>query len=276
MKRIQLIYANYGCAAEIRQSIQSLVRTVGSARVDIVVVNNGGDPFEGSDFNFPDTCRIQVVSPGRNLGYFGALKEAVAAAPHEGEYAFRVLCNPDIEFVDPALFGRLAEMELEDSVAILAPSVISGISGTDQNPYLASRPSEGLLRRWRWMYSSWGSYALYQLLSNTRLRLLGSASGDRGGRHKERAQIYAPHGAFIIFANQFIEQAHDLDRIPFLFAEELFLGEICHRSNRTVVYRPDLQVRHIEHATTTKIGTFNKFRMHKSALWAFLAFRRSA
>jgi hypothetical protein len=271
MIRIQLIYANYGCAAEIQKSIRSLAPTDDWTRIDIVVVNNGGDSFESSKVQLPSACTLRVLSPGRNVGYFGALKEAMARSLQAGEYDFRVLCNPDIEFVDPMLFGRLARLDLEKSVAIVAPTITSGISGTDQNPYLASRPSAGLLRRWRWMYSSWPGYALYQLLSNMRLRVMG-ASSDRSTLPAQQRRIYAPHGAFIVFANQFLEGARDLDRIPFLFAEELFLGEICHRCNRAVLYRPDLQVHHLEHATTTRISTFSKFRMHKESLRAFLAF----
>ena len=275
MTRIQLIYANYGCADEIQRSIGSIAHAGASVYLDIVVVENGGDRLERSKVELPGGCALRILSPGKNVGYFGALTEAITAPLDESGYDFRILCNPDVKFEDPSFFSRLASLSLEKSVAILAPTITSGISGTDQNPYLTSRPSAGLLRRWRLMYYSWASYALYQLLSNARLRILG-VSSVRSTLPAEQVKIYAPHGAFIIFANQFLEEARDLERIPFLFAEELFLGEICHRSNRIVLYRPDLRVRHIEHATTTRIGTFRKFRMHKDALGSFLAYINSA
>jgi GT2 family glycosyltransferase len=274
MTRVQLIFANYGCADDIKACIGSLPANGGAVRIDVLVVNNGGDPFEASMVSLPAHCTLNILTPSRNVGYFGAAVEALVHDTTSGAPDFRILCNPDIEFTDPAFFTKLAGLELPQSVAMIAPAVVSGISGADQNPYLSSRPGPALMGRWRLVYSSWLVYAAYGLLSHARLRLLRAR--PRPGARPARGTIYAPHGAFIVFANRFLENASGLADIPFLFAEELFLGEICLREGREVLYLPELEVRHVEHATTARIGTRQRFRLQRDALFKYLAMRRPA
>ena len=73
---------------------------------------------------------------------------------------------------------------------------------------------------------------------------------------KER--IYAPHGSFMIFPKYFFESGCNLDHKSFLYGEELFVGERCRLNGIEVVYDPDLEVLHKEHAVTSAIGIKKK------------------
>ena len=57
-----------------------------------------------------------------------------------------------------------------------------------------------------------------------------------------------------------------------LFAEELFIGEICRRGNWAVQYEPSLRVWHREHATTGALPTRRRFELQRDAMRAYRRF----
>ena len=78
----------------------------------------------------------------------------------------------------------------------------------------------------------------------------------------------------MIFTEAFLARETSLRDIPFLYAEELFVGEICRRANWTVRYEPALKVWHLEHATTGALPQRRRFALQRAAMkayWKFVA-----
>ena len=275
---VQLVFANYHCADEIEHCIRTLAGKTDSTRLDIVVVNNGGRPFASDGTNDAESTRVRVLDPEVNAGYFGAFRSALDADCDERTYDFRILCNPDIEFRDPEFFSRLARLELDEKTALIAPTVTSGITGRDQNPCMVARPTTSRRLRWRAAYLCLATYVFREWLSTSfhhKRREPGSVAAVTAAR--DPVEIYAAHGAFIIFTEAFLRQARrDLLRVPFLYAEELFIGEICHQRGWSVNYRPELQVFHREHAVTATLASRSRYRFNRDATLAYIAFAKTA
>jgi hypothetical protein len=82
--------------------------------------------------------------------------------------------------------------------------------------------------------------------------------------------IYAPHGSFLVLTEGLVADLPPAGTVPFLFGEELFLGEICFRRGWRVVYAPEVGVRHEEHATTAALPPRRRFALQGEAFRAFL------
>lgn len=270
MPRIQLIFANYHCAAEIERCVLGLQPQMLDTPLEIVVVNNGGPKFDSARLRIPRDSSLLSSSPGTNTGYFGAMRVARAVAPGNG-VRYRVLCNPDLEFKDISFFARLDALDTNVRCALVAPSIISTRTGLDQNPYMVKAPGATLRRRWRFVYSSWPAYVLNEWASFLRARVRqGKAYAATPTPVAER--IHAPHGALMIFTEEFLRQETLLTEVPFLFAEEMFIGEICRRKGWTVQYEPSLKVWHREHATTGILPQRRRFELQRDAMRAFQRF----
>ena len=277
--QIQIVLANYHCREEIQRCLAGLPNVPEGVELDVVVVENGGEPLPPDFPGRPPGLAVRSLRPASNVGYFGALQIAIEDPDPGARFAFRILSNPDIEFTDPdsspGWWGWIAPR-----VGVLAPRVVSGLSGRDQNPYLRRRPSWLRRARWRAVYSSFAAYSLNDRLSRRSLARQGaragtSAPGAATGSPSHE-EIYAPHGSFLVLTEGLVEDLPAAGVIPFLFAEELFLGEHCARRGWTVLHAPELVVRHAEHATTGALPSRHRFRLQREALHAYLRYAGSS
>jgi GT2 family glycosyltransferase len=274
---LQLVFANYQCADDIQRCIDSLVAAAGSARLDVVVVNNGGPRFKDETPDVAAQVVVRAVDPGSNLGYFGAFRAAIDADLDGRSYDFRILCNPDIEFHDSSFFDVLARQNIDARTGLLAPTVVSGVTHKDQNPFLESRPAALKRLGWRAAYLCLATYVTREWLSaRSRDNSHGPLPNANSTRPASSRPIYAAHGAFLVFTDAFLRHARGaLSQVPFLYAEELFIGEICRHEGWSITYTPELQVYHREHAVTGTLASRARYRLKRDAVLAYLKFARA-
>jgi GT2 family glycosyltransferase len=68
-----------------------------------------------------------------------------------------------------------------------------------------------------------------------------------------RTDVYAPHGAFLIFSRSYFEAGGYIDDGFFLYAEEFSVAEICRQLQLRVVHDPGLRVWHNAHGVTGRM-----------------------
>ncbi|WP_321781997.1 hypothetical protein [Paraburkholderia sp. J94] len=197
--------------------------------------------------------RVVVSSNGENLGYFGGMHFAYQQAMKafaDKEFACAIVSNTDIELVGKDFFdkltGMLANVEGGD-IGVIAPSIRSSITGTDQNPLYSTKPQRKKFSLLSQVYSVYALGVAHRLLANVK-RILAKAAGVRAA--EQSREIYGAHGAFMIFLARYFENGLDLNYPEFLFCEEMFVAEQCRVSKLKVVYQPELQVIHREHSST--------------------------
>ena len=188
-----------------------------------------------------------------NPGYFGAAHRAF-----EGRWASRIpdwviVSNADVRLPRRDLLARIARLPRRGGA--IAPRIVSGRTGLDQNPFLRRRPMPArmLLNRIipRVPALFWMLETQYAVKRGIRSRLAAKTRQRRTSvTPAEPRPIYAPHGSFLLFSREYFERGGTLNAGAFLYAEEIFVAETCRRLGLEVLYRPDLELQHDEHVST--------------------------
>jgi GT2 family glycosyltransferase len=220
-----------------------------------VVVDNSQPPATDSRLDaLAKEDHFDVVVPPENLGYFGGAAYGFDhfVAGH-GLPDWVIVSNPDILLEDKRFFDKLCILHRDTHCAMIAPGIMSRLTGDNQNPYMKQRPGKSITSFREQIARNVLVFNAYELLSHAKRglrgifkrsrRLLTDAVGDV-------SKIYAPHGSFIIFNKAYFEAGGSLEYEPFLYGEENYVAEIARQLNLPVFYDPRLQVTHQEHATT--------------------------
>jgi GT2 family glycosyltransferase len=233
----------------------------------VIVDNNSGDGSAERIWQAIDEfSNVEIMISSSNLGYFGAAKWALdeCLAQH-GAPDWVIVCNNDIVFDSPSLLSGLRAYDPQ-SVGVLAPAVISSLTGFDSNPMIQHRPGRIRKLRYRFLvstyYLAWLTQTFAPLVRKGRRRLrAGRPNGPDFG-----ARIYAPHGSFIIFSRRFFEKGGFIDDGCFLYAEEISVAETCWRLGLPVIHDPQLRVSHNDSQTTGRRLTRSGYLLQREGL----------
>lgn len=233
----------------------------------IYIVNNGTNQkeklFELKQM-YPN--EIEIFDFNSNLGYWGGFLAVLNKINYK--YDFIILSNTDISFINRNFYKLLLEKkELYDSseIGVIAPSIFSEKFKYNLNPYMKERPKISKIKKLMIIYSNEilsFCYNFFHYLKNFLVY-----------KNKKREinfiqDIYAPHGSFMIFTSEFINNLN-FSYKAFLFGEEIFIGEVCYKLNLKVKFVPYLQLIHHEH-TTTGIFQTGKLLQYKLDSLKFL------
>ncbi len=220
-----------------------------------VVVDNSQPPAQHAGFTaLNQEPGFDVVVPPENLGYFGGAAfgydHYVATAPHPD---WVIVSNPDILLQDTQFFQQLHALHSQSHCAMVAPRIMSSLTGDNQNPYMKQRPGKSITQFRKHIASNVLVFNAYELLSHAKRGLRGLFKRSRNmlvSTPGEISRIYAPHGSFIVFSKAYFEAGGTLEYEPFLYGEENYVAELAMQMELPVLYDPRLQVTHEEHATT--------------------------
>jgi GT2 family glycosyltransferase len=265
--KIFLCAVNYRTDAALLRYLESVrvaARDSGCV-VELAVVDNSLRPEAGREPFVSDVCNafggaVDVVFASANLGYFGALplaqERARVARPDCVIYS-----NADL-VLDQHFFRRL-EVALAADSAVIAPAILAeGGRGFDQNPKHEMRYDLKRMLFLRFVYSNVVVFRAYIGLGRLKERLR-----SRRARNitvpvpaKAARTIYAPHGALFIFGKpEFFAGLPKHE--PFLYGEELMVGEEARRCGAEVRYVPDIKVYDTRHASTGALSAATRMRL---------------
>jgi len=254
--QVLIITVNFRQAECTRQFLYSASRLAIFASCNVLIVDNNSQ--DGSISRIRQTIselrNVEVLPSLQNRGYFGAARWAL------DKYLERhclpgwvAVCNNDIEFDDPLFLAKLSEKDVA-SAGVIAPSIISGLTGRDANPSIRERPSPFRMLRYRLWLANYYAMWLKQWLSPSVRKIRHSLSRHTpASTHFVSQPIYAPHGSFVIFSRKFFEAGGFIDDGFFLYAEELSIAEMALRLRLPVIHDPTLRVRHKEGCSTGRM-----------------------
>lgn len=265
--RVLIITANFrqaGCTVQLLQSVSALAG-FGDCRIFVVDNNSCDDSAERIRQSIAKLRNVELLVSSENRGYFGAAKWALNQYMAQHTLPdWVIVCNNDVVFDHANFLSRLRERD-PLTAGVLAPAVISSLTGHDSNPMIAARPGRIRLLRYRFLLSSYSVARLTQWLAPVLRRVRHCFRGKRFDPSGQR-NIYAPHGAMIIFSRRYFEAGAAIDDGSFLFAEEFSVAETCRRLGLPLVYDPELAVRHNENQTTGRRLTRKMYEYQKSGL----------
>lgn len=247
----------------------------------IIVVDNSTRPrLNGPLSTFErEDLRVSVVRPAKNLGYFGGAAWGLKHYREKAKLAeWTIVCNTDIYLPQKDFLFKLNLLHGgSHASAVVAPAIISSISGRDQNPHMKSRPTRIRMQFYKWTYRLPPLFWLYRSLSSLKkvlFRWLLSSEFTEAFPDGSIA-IYSPHGAFIAFNRRYFEAGGTLDHGVFLFGEEIFVAETCRRIGLSVQYDRRLRIVHREHEATGHYSESGKYQTAAAAHCADIYFGKT-
>jgi hypothetical protein len=228
--------------------------------------NNDG--FNNDGLNNDGLNNVELLTSATNRGYFGAAKWALDQylADH-GAPEWVIVCNNDIIFDSSSFLVWLLAHDPR-TAAVLAPAIVSRLTGFDANPMIAGRPGRIRKLRYRFLastyYVAWLTQWLAPVVRKARRRL--RLHNDRSNRRDVRTRIYAPHGSFFIFSRRYFDEGGFIDDGCFLYAEEISVAETCWRLGLPVIHDPELKVSHNDSQTTGRMLTRRGYLLQREGL----------
>ena len=264
---------HYGEVRFTCRLLESLAKLSRIDQLDVVIVNN--DPHqEAEKYLYPwrdSLPSCMVMTADSNLGYFGGAKAGIdyyvqrcGSLPN-----WIVIANNDVIVEDPSFLEKLFICDPQ-KVGMLAPSIMSTRTGSDQNPFLRRRPGRARMLELRLWLSNYYMARFHEQLSYCKYAIRGWLGSFGRKKSNDRAwageRIYSPHGAFLIFSRTFFELGGYLDDAQFLYTEEITLGEMCRSLKLPIVYDPHLVAVHDEHRATGRRYSRATYRHQKNAI----------
>jgi len=262
---ISVNFRHAECTLQLLNSASRLER-FGDSYLVIVDNNSGDGSAERIRRAIDGFDNVEILCSESNRGYFGAAKWALDEyqARHDAP-DWVIVCNNDIIF-DGSLFLCRLLVRDPQSAGVLAPAIMSRLTGFDANPMIADRPGRVRKLRYRFLvstyYVAWLTQWLAPFVRKARRRL----QAGRSNRQDCPTRIYAPHGSFLIFSRRFFEEGGFIDDGSFLYAEEISVAETCWRLGLPVIHDPELKVSHNDSQTTGRALTRSGYLLQKEAL----------
>ena len=242
----------------LRSLINSSIKVADRITLDIMVADNAlvYNPITLSETEVLSHINLSYYHFPHNPGYFGAVRELMSKTDIS-KYDYIIISNVDVT-VDNGFFNTLLSKKYDEKTGWIATSILSQTEGRDRNPAVLKRYSKAKLR----FLSLKHRIPLLNVLYNKTLYK----------RKKYKSQysampIYAGHGSFILLSHNYFSHCGIIDYPMFLFCEELYLAEMCHKSGLTVYYDPSMIVYDKEHISIGKMKrglSYRKSLFYKS------------
>lgn len=249
---VLLICVKFGADSEVAQYLQSVRSLRGQQHLRVLVVDN---TVEDSVTEASEAETYPVIKTGKNLGYLGGARCGLSYfLAHNPLPDWIIISNTDLAIPDPEFLHRLSQAATISDLGALAPSIRSGLTGRDQNPFMRTRPTAFRMHFYKLLYRNWLLLNLYEIASalfhkvNSALR--NTARNVPEAVRNLSEAVYAPHGSFLILSKNYFAAGGDLEYPEFLFGEEIYIAENIRRLGLKVMYDPSLKVLHEEHRST--------------------------
>ena len=117
----------------------------------------------------------RVFDPHKNLGYLPGCLYGISCL--NMEYKWAMISNTDIRFGNERFFRDFLD-SVPHGVWCVGPNIVLSQTGERQNPFLANRPSQRLIERWKLIYSQ----------GRTRSHAQGPSAPHSGGSEPRRSR----------------------------------------------------------------------------------------
>jgi N-acetylglucosaminyl-diphospho-decaprenol L-rhamnosyltransferase len=247
---VAVVVVNYESGPALARCVEGF-RAEGAA--ELVIVDNGSTDGSVAALRrrFPD---VDVLVPGRNLGYGAAANRGVAAT----SAPLLLVCNPDLE-VRPGLLSALAAaFDGHPTRALVGPLIRT--PGGDRYPSARRFPS---------LVDAAGHAVLGIFVPDNRFTRSYQQTDLDEGADGTRTVDWVSGACFLVRRTAF-EQVGGFDETYFMYAEDVDLCWRLGRAGWTVSYVPSAEVTHLQGVSTDR----RPFRMiveHHRSLLRFAA-----
>ena len=262
--KVCFIILHYGDNKEITKKAIQFIKTLPfTGEVDIVVVCNGKKYDLSNEIN--SCAEILVLeknegfSKGNNFGY--------AYAKAKDNYDFIIIINNDVFIEQTDFLEKLYKLYAVHSFFVAGPDVYIPFKDIHTSPLRKEIPTVDQIKEdLKYLYKSRLEFEKYFTLKTFRSYISESYKNrdkfafffslyrkikKNNVDYKGIQENVVLHGSCLIFSRDYIS-INDKAFEPevFLYTEEDYLTIRCKKNNWKIVYSDDLQVNHIEQAST--------------------------
>lgn len=278
-KKILHICVNYKNNVETLDFATSLQKQkLFKDSVSLIIANNSAQSAEDRSLQSPTAIlasNTQIYNLPENPGYFGAAQKVWTHTQSQNlDFEWVILSNTDLYLRTEDFYERLLQFPISQfpQTGLLAPSIISGISKRETNPFMKTRPSSARMLFYRIFFSYYLTCQIYQFLgflkAKVKNRIQKNKTHEINPSQGLTESIYAPHGAFMVFHRNFFSSGLDFSHPCFLYGEEISTAEKCQKNNLKIYFYPHLKVFHAEHGSEgiqSYLFKYNTFRFKKDS-----------
>ena len=259
------VILHYKNIKETIKCVRSLFETA-SSNSKIIIVDNGSNDGSGTKlqslFGEDSRCKIILLdtnvgfSKGNNVGYIYAKKYL------DPDYI--VVTNNDVVFNQCDFEKKINDIYLRTKFDVLGPDVYIPNNKEHQSPiFLRGITSEELekeLEEYRYYQSNPEQFKKRLKLHFLKNRICSQSLLLRRLYSKIRGKEYIDYrreyndvvlqGCCLIVSRQFVEKEEKMfDPEPFLYCEETLLYYRCKKKQYTMIYSPEIKIKHEESAS---------------------------
>jgi GT2 family glycosyltransferase len=250
-------YNNSNYTIKLYESIKNIDHLL------FIIVDNNSSSVERSIIEkLACISNIIIIFNSSNLGYFPGINKGIELIRKEKIlFDFLIIGNNDLLF-SQKFFDNLSQIGSKiDKYPVISPRIIN-INCKDQNPHVKNKVSK--VRQWLYkLYYS--NYTIAKIIMKIK-NITGIDTSIKDYKYsKISGEIFQGYGACYILTRHFFDFYEYLWCPSIIMGEELFLAMQINKIGYKIYYVPDLEVYHVDHATTKNIGSKEMWFYEKEA-----------
>lgn len=263
---IGFVILHYNGINDTEKCIQSIRQMEGQQEIRIVIVDNASPNGTGRQLadRYAQDETVKVLCRRVNDGFSGGNNAGCAYAVAEWDPDFLVVANNDVIFSQKEFMGLIRETYKREPFAVLGPDIYDPVRKIHQSPISDTLPDRKQIDRTIFLNRLvlWFYPVFYPLMK----RYYRNLEVKAGLSHDREWDDVCVMGACLIFSRDYFK---DRDKIfepeTRFYYEENIMTLWCRRHHKRVLYRPALQILHMEGRATETVDADDRkkirFRM---------------
>lgn len=263
---IGFVILHYNGIDDTEKCIQSIRQLEGQQEIRIVIVDNASPNGTGRQLahRYAEDETVKVLCRKVNDGFSRGNNAGCAYAVTEWNPDFLIVANNDVIFSQKEFMGLIRETYKREPFAVLGPDIYDPVRKIHQSPISETLPDAGQVRRTIFLNRLvlWFYPIFYPLMK----RYYRNLEVKAGLSHDRDWDDVCVMGACLIFSRDYFK---DRDKIfepeTRFYYEENIMTLWCRQHRQRVLYRPALQILHMEGRATETVDADDRkkirFRM---------------
>ncbi len=262
MNNITIVILHYVAVEETINTVKSIQKNKNNyhQKINIIIVDNASPNDSGSYLRnyFGDDKNVTVILNNTNEGFARGNNVGFVFAKKNLNSDFIILSNNDILLSQNYTFDRIIDSYKKENFDIAGPNIISCKTQKKQNPVSRTLKNIGDVKdRRKKLFILYLSTFLYgDLLIQKTFQVLRRKNVKHLNNSKSfNRNCFELHGSFLIFGPEYIKKYNGLFDKTFMYAEEDILSYIALRDDLIVRYLDNIEITHLEDASTDEATT---------------------
>lgn len=259
---ICFVILHYNGIDDTEKCIQSIQQLDGQQDIRIVLVDNASPNGTGRQLadRYMEDEKIDVLCREENDGFSRGNNAGCEFAIRKWDPDFLVAANNDVIFEQKEFTTLLRETYQKERFAVLGPDIYAPVMGVHQSPISDILPNKRQVDRTIFLNSM--VLRLYPIFYPLMRRYYAKLEIRAGLPHDVESTDVCVMGACIVFSREYFEERTKIfePETRFYYEENIMLLW-CRQNKKTVLYRPELKVLHMEGRATGTIAGEDRDRI---------------